>query len=458
MLSLFKKRFWAIIFLLIFLSVAFRFSFVLGEEVDSSAVLKRREQLEQELVDLEKQIGGYQSVIQEKQKESTSLERDIAILDAKIGKAKAEIKARDIAIGKLSGAINERTKTIGTLEEKIEIERTSLAELLRKIYELDSFSLVEIILGYENLSDFFVESDSFDTVQEAIQASFINIREIKTDTEREREDLKQRKQEQSELRSIQLLEKKRLEQAEAEKNKILKTTKGQEAAYQKLLSAKQKNAAAIRSELFLLRGSPAIPFEKAVEYATLAWRKTGVRPAFLLGVISEESELGANLGSGNWQDDLYNCYIRIGYKSSAEKQKNAYLEITSELGLNPDAMPVSKAPYYGCGGAMGPAQFMPTTWQLYKNEVARLTGHNPPNPWDPLDAFMAAALLLKDNGAAEGTYAAERRAALRYLAGGNWKKPAYSFYGDDVMALASKYQEQINIIQGLAKSNQSLIF
>ncbi|KKS33773.1 MAG: Peptidase, M23 family [Parcubacteria group bacterium GW2011_GWC2_42_13] len=458
MLSLFKKRFWAIIFLLIFLSVAFRFSFVLGEEVDSSAVLKRREQLEQELVDLEKQIGGYQSVIQEKQKESTSLERDIAIFDAQIGKSKAEIKARDIAIGKLSGAINERTKTIGTLEEKIEIERTSLAELLRKIYELDSFSLVEIILGYENLSDFFVESDSFDTVQEAIQASFINIREIKTDTEREREDLKQRKQEQSELRSIQLLEKKRLEQAEAEKNKILKTTKGQEAAYQKLLSAKQKNAAAIRSELFLLRGSPAIPFEKAVEYATLAWRKTGVRPAFLLGVISEESELGANLGSGNWQDDLYNCYIRIGYKSSAEKQKNAYLEITSELGLNPDAMPVSKAPYYGCGGAMGPAQFMPTTWQLYKNEVARLTGHNPPNPWDPLDAFMAAALLLKDNGAAEGTYAAERRAALRYLAGGNWKKPAYSFYGDDVMALTSKYQEQINIIQGLAKGNQLLIF
>ena len=458
MLSLFKKRFWAIIFLLIFLSVAFRFSFVLGEEVDSSAVLKRREQLEQEPVDLEKQIGGYQSVIQEKQKESTSLERDIAIFDAQIGKSKAEIKARDIAIGKLSGAINERTKTIGTLEEKIEIERTSLAELLRKIYELDSFSLVEIILGYENLSDFFVESDSFDTVQEAIQASFINIREIKTDTEREREDLKQRKQEQSELRSIQLLEKKRLEQAEAEKNKILKTTKGQEAAYQKLLSAKQKNAAAIRSELFLLRGSPAIPFEKAVEYATLAWRKTGVRPAFLLGVISEESELGANLGSGNWQDDLYNCYIRIGYKSSAEKQKNAYLEITSELGLNPDAMPVSKAPYYGCGGAMGPAQFMPTTWQLYKNEVARLTGHNPPNPWDPLDAFMAAALLLKDNGAAEGTYAAERRAALRYLAGGNWKKPAYSFYGDDVMALTSKYQEQINIIQGLAKGNQLLIF
>lgn len=95
---------------------------------------------------------------------------------------------------------------------------------------------------------------------------------------------------------------------------------------------------------------------------------------------------------------------------------------------------------------MGPAQFIPTTWLLYKNLVARHTGHNPPNPWDAEDAFMASALLLKDNGAAEGTYQAERRAALRYLAGGNWSKPAYAFYGDDVMSLASKYQEQMNII------------
>ena len=97
---------------------------------------------------------------------------------------------------------------------------------------------------------------------------------------------------------------------------------------------------------------------------------------------------------------------------------------------------------------MGPAQFIPTTWQLYVDRIRKITGHNPPNPWDPFDAFAAAALLLKDNGAAAGTYSAERTAALKYLAGSNWKKTAYSFYGDDVMALAQKYQEQINILQG----------
>ena len=98
---------------------------------------------------------------------------------------------------------------------------------------------------------------------------------------------------------------------------------------------------------------------------------------------------------------------------------------------------------------MGPAQFIPSTWILYEKKVAAATGHNPPNPWDTGDAFMASALYLKDSGAAKGTVAAERTAAICYLAGcANAKKKAYAFYGDDVLELAAKYQRQIDILGG----------
>jgi len=100
---------------------------------------------------------------------------------------------------------------------------------------------------------------------------------------------------------------------------------------------------------------------------------------------------------------------------------------------------------------MGPAQFIPTTWVLYEKRISEITGNNPPSPWDPKDAFVASALLLKDNGAAARTYQAENRAALKYLAGSNWQKSAYRFYGDDVMALAAKYQEQIDILKQFAQ-------
>jgi membrane-bound lytic murein transglycosylase B len=81
-------------------------------------------------------------------------------------------------------------------------------------------------------------------------------------------------------------------------------------------------------------------------------------------------------------------------------------------------MPVSKEPSYaGCGGAMGPAQFLPTTWLLYEKRVAELTGHNPPNPWNVEDAFTAAALFLADRGAASKTVAGETSAAKAYISG-----------------------------------------
>jgi len=86
---------------------------------------------------LEKEIEGYRGLILGKQNEAQSLERDIQLLDAQIAKAKLEIKARTIAISNLQGAISEKTATINLLEEKIVREKSSLAELLRKLYELD---------------------------------------------------------------------------------------------------------------------------------------------------------------------------------------------------------------------------------------------------------------------------------------------------------------------------------
>lgn len=429
---------------------------IINAQVGGADVAARRVQLQNELAGIEAEIEVQQVLLQGKQRERVSLERDVAIFDAKIEKARLSIRARDITIRGLSQDIGKKEEVIGGLNDKLGREKESLAQLIRKTNEIDNFSLVEIILGNKNLSDFFEDIDSFDAIKLALQSSFVEIEDTKSSTQSQKEALEDKHTEEYGLRNIQALEKKKIEQQERAKQKILDVTKGVEAEYQKIIKGKEKSAAQIRTELFTLRGSAAIPFEKALELANIAYEKTkslssrgvGVRPAFLLGVIAEESNLGENVGTGNWKTDLYECYKSIGYFTSAEKQKKAFLKITSELGLNPDTLPVSRKPWYGCGGAMGPAQFMPTTWELYVDRIAKATGHNPPSPWDNGDAFMASAILLMDNGADKGTAYAERLAALRYLAG--WKnaeKSSYSFYGDDVMELAEKFQKMIDILQ-----------
>ena len=407
-------------------------------------VASRRAQLESELKGLEAEIAAQRKILEEKQQESVSLMRDISILDAKIKEADLSIKARNLSITKLSGEVADKSKTIVILSDKIYRERESLAELIRKTRELDQSSVVELILSKENVSEFFSDADTFTSVNSALQDSVKVISADKDETAAEKKLLEEKKEEEVSLRAVQELQRKRLAQDKIDRNDLLKITRGKEQEYQKVLKDREKSAAAIRSELFVLQGSKAISFEKALEYANVAYQKTGVRPAFLLGIITEETNLGENLGSGNWRTDMKN-----------PRDTEPFLRITAELGFNPDAMPVSKKPGYGWGGAMGPAQFIPSTWMLYKNKIAAATGHNPPNPWEPYDAFMASALYLKDGGAHSKTSRSEFIAAMCYLAGcGNANKKSLQFYGDDVMCLALGYQRSIDILEGTNVAEQ----
>ncbi|MBX4216014.1 hypothetical protein KW797_03625 [Candidatus Parcubacteria bacterium] len=421
-------------------------------------VAARRATLERDLATLEAEIDAQRKVLEAKQQESASLERDIAIIDAKIKEADLSIKARNLTITKLSQDIAGKEKRIGELTGKIGRERESLGELIRKTRELDDSSLLELVLSRQNVSEFFADADTFSSVGKALQDSVVVVSENREETATEKKSLEEKKQEETSLRAIQELQRKRIAQDKAAKNELLKVTKGKEDEYKKVIKEREKSAAIIRSELFSLQGSKAISFGKALDLANLAYQKTGVRPAFLLGVITEETNLGENLGTGSWLVDMH-----------PTRDRPIFDDITRDLGFNPDAMPVSKKAWYGYGGAMGPAQFIPSTWVLYagyaeegkgsgnwtysesKDRVGALTGHQPPSPWEPEDAFMAAAILLKDNGGAGGSYTKERLAALRYLAGWtNATKKSYAFYGDDVMQIAAKYQAQIDILQQVA--------
>ena len=402
----------------------------------ADSVDRRRAQLEDQLEELTEEIAGQQRLLEGKQQERASFERDVAILDAQIRKAQLSIEARNLSIRQLGGEIGQKKETIGDLTERLSRQKKSLAQLLRKTNEIDDYSLVEIVLGNQNLSAFFEDLDSFNTIKAALQDSFVEIEITKENTQTQKELLEDRRGDEVELRTIQELQKREIEVREAERQRLVDITKGVETVYQNIISSKQRTAAQIRAELFTLRGTAAIPFGEALALANEASRLTGVRPAFILGIIAQESRLGEFIGTGNWLTDMH-----------PTRDQPIFREITAELGLDPDRMPVSAKPSYGWGGAMGPAQFIPSTWVLYKDRVAKASGQSPPNPWNPRTAFIASGMLLADNGADRGGRAWERLAALRYFAG--WKnaeKSAYAFYGDGVMDLTDRYQQQIDIL------------
>lgn len=425
------------------------------QTIAQSSVSKTKVELEAELVELEREIVAQQELLDGKTRERVSVERDVAILNAKINRAKLEIRQRNLVINSIGSEIKGKESAIGSLNERLARQKESLAQLIRKTNEIDDFTIIEIVLANKDISDFFEDLDSFNSIRKSLNESFLEIEETKTSTSAEKKSLEGKQSEELELRKIQELQKRKIERQENEKQDILDITKGVEAVYQEVLESTKKSAAEIRVTLFSLRGSAAIPFEEAYQHALDASSLTGVRPALILGVIAQESNLGENVGQ---------CLITNEPKKGDGKGINTgrhfsgvmkptrdvdpFFDIVNKLGINPYSQVVSCPPSYGYGGAMGPAQFIPSTWILYEDRVGRASGEVPPNPWNPRTAFMASALLMSDNGADRGGYYNERLAALRYFAGWrNAEKSSYAFYGDGVMELAEKYQGLIDIVE-----------
>lgn len=443
---------------------------VYAQENAIQSVATRQQQLQAQLDALESQIAVQQQLLDTAQNQHQTLQTQINAFNAEIKKTQLQIQAINLTITQLSGDIGVHNQTLSSLSSQLAAEKESLAQIMRQTQVLDGYSAVSVALGSKDVSDFFSDLDAFVSIKSSLADSFDQIRQTSSSTEAEKETLQARLTEQEQLRTVANLAKQQLQSQQQDKQRLLTQTKGVEANYQKLIASSQKTAAQIRSELFSLRDTAAIPFGTALAYAQAAERATGTRAAVTLGVLKQETNLGENLGTGVWTVDM-----------NPTRDQPVYRFITQALGLDPNKMPVSRKPGYGWGGAMGPGQFIPSTWVCYggfvntntntctppsgygsafwqgpwqyvasKDRVRTLLNASvPSNPWSPQVAIMATAMLMADNGAATQTPAAERLAALRYFAGWtNARKSAYAFYGDGVMEFASRFQQNINQLAG----------
>ncbi|MBC7074312.1 hypothetical protein H5T58_02955, partial [Candidatus Parcubacteria bacterium] len=130
---------------------------------------------------------------------------------------------------------------------------------------------------------------------------------------------------------------------------------------------------------------------------------------------------------------------------SKRNDVSVFLEITKQLGRDPFSTPVSCPMSFGWGGAMGPAQFIPTTWVKYKPRLESILGRTP-DPWRINDAFLAAGLFLADMGASSQKREDERKAALIYFSG-SAQNTQFSWYSNNVLDIASQYERDIQILE-----------
>jgi peptidoglycan hydrolase CwlO-like protein len=428
-------------------------------QADQESLIAEREALEKELAELEKQIAAYEGNISENQKERKTLQNQITLLQNEIKKLDLQIQQNNAMVRDLTLQVKDTSLSIGKTEDKIGNLKTRILEILQTIYEKDQETPIEILFSGQRLSDFFEEVVWLSSLHAKNHEFLTSIKTLKTTLEDQKKSLDEEKDGLEKLLQIQLLQKQESQQTKKQQEVILEKTKGEETAYQNLLVQTKKRAQEIRARIFELIGVDRAPtFGEALELARYAEKAIGIRPAFLLAVLTQESNIGKNVGQCYLpKDENENIKRRImapGAPSSKRNDVAYFLDVCGDLGRDPYNTPVSCPMQYGWGGAMGPAQFIPATWAdpnsspngvSYKERVKELNGGKAADPWDIKDAFLAAALYLADYGAKAKTESKEWRAAMIYFSGSTNAK--YRFYGDSVMNIAEQYEEDIAALE-----------
>src|SRR3989344_8485329 len=409
-----------------------------------------------ELARIEAELARLLELQKKQQKQTGTLVGDVNYLTSQINALKTKIQARALVIAQLKVAITEKISKISSLDKKIAKEHESIAQLLRNTNQFDGENLIHLVLSDHSLSTFYGDLESYASIKQAVKDSVDTIRGIKTETEIAKNDLEKKRNAETDARAELESARQKVVVSETEKKKLLEVSKQTEAAYQLLAAEKRAQANKIRSALFPLAGiSQKIEFGTALSYANDAKKATGIDPAFLLAVITQESNLGANVGQ---------CYL-TNLQTGAGVGKNTgtpfpnvmkpmglpgrkgdiddFLAITSKLGRNWGETQVSCpiAGVGGYGGAMGPAQFIPSTWGGYVTRFKSVLGHDA-DPWAPRDAFFASAIFLTDLGAVGTSVSAQNIAACRYYGTGGTS----CSYSKSVMALKSKIQSDIDYL------------
>ncbi|MDD4409723.1 MAG: lytic murein transglycosylase [Candidatus Pacebacteria bacterium] len=206
--------------------------------------------------------------------------------------------------------------------------------------------------------------------------------------------------------------------------------------------------------------SDGVRFKEATVLAKYAEKMTGVSPALTLAIISKESGEGEVFGKGVGQCYLTDSDTGDGIDSKGNTRKRvmsptrdvaSFLEMAESLGLDPKELPVScwipsysNGKPYSWGGSMGPAQFIPSTWNNFRSEAKEILGKEP-NPWLMKDSFLTVALYLKRSGGVDDPFLS----ACRYYSGKC--NASGKVYANNIMEKMKSYEEDIGLLIG--KSN-----
>jgi len=211
-------------------------SFNANAQTDEERLVELRQQIEQ----LQKQADQYRSNIKGEQDKAASLKKEISVLQNQISRIQTQIQLTSKKIDKTSIEIGGIQTQIFNTQEKINMQKEAAGRLLLFLSRRDKEPLLATLLKNNSLSDFLKEGHYVNNISANLLDLVDELKSSKTVYEGQKNELEDKKGELESLKQEQSAQKSSLNNVTVTKSTLLARTKGQEAAYQKILANIEK--------------------------------------------------------------------------------------------------------------------------------------------------------------------------------------------------------------------------
>ena len=265
-------------FIVVLLIVIMALSYVIQP---SFVFSQTKEELEQQLAEINRQIAQYEAELKQTQSQKTTLTNKINQLKKEQSKIELQIKSTNLQISQLETKIENTRNSLQATEKQLAEIKNQISQNIQLLDEKEQQPLLITLLSKNNLSDLFFELQSLNSLSDNLTSLLKNLEIIKIEYQEQQQSYEAQQEDAKNLLAIKTLQQKDLSSKANEQAKILEETKGKEAAYQAMLADSKKKAEQIRNRIYELLGvGKQISFGEAVEVANWASSQTGIRPAF----------------------------------------------------------------------------------------------------------------------------------------------------------------------------------
>ena len=204
----------------------------------------------QKIEELEEEITKYEDELEEVGKEKNSLENAIRTLDISRNKLSTDIRVTENRIYSTDLQIREIDIEIGRTEDEIEESIEAISAFIRRMNEIESASLVEIVLTHNSITEFSDKIESLRRLQLLMRDKVDELHSLKNALEGQRDRSEEKKGELNNFRYDLVGQKKAVDVNRSEKDNLLTKTESEEAVYQDLIAEKRRLREEFEHELF----------------------------------------------------------------------------------------------------------------------------------------------------------------------------------------------------------------